>query len=94
MISCECVILPFLCIIFGRSCFYECTFTGKSKAKKAKCAPAVEPLQEGEEVTDTTGKKWKLVKLLSQNTTELIYEGEILGGNARKYNKGTIKMVY
>lgn len=38
--------------------------------------PAVEPLQEGEEVTDTTGKKWKLVKLLSQSTTELIYEGE------------------
>lgn len=47
---------------------------GKSKAKKAKNASAVEPLQEGEEVTDTTGKKWKLVKLLSQNTTELIYE--------------------
>lgn len=37
----------------------------------------MEPLQEGEEVTDTTGKKWKLVKLLSQSTTELIYEGEI-----------------
>ncbi|XP_062278242.1 inactive serine/threonine-protein kinase VRK3 isoform X1 [Scomber scombrus] len=47
---------------------------GKGKAKKAKHAPAVEPLQEGEEVTDTTGKKWKLVKLLSQSTTELIYE--------------------
>ncbi|KAM8895116.1 serine/threonine-protein kinase VRK3 isoform 1-T9 [Spinachia spinachia] len=49
---------------------------GKSKAKKAKHAPAVEPLQEGEEVTDTTGKKWKLGKLLSQCMTELIYEVE------------------
>lgn len=49
---------------------------GKSKAKKTKHAPAVEPLQEGEEVTDTTGKKWKLVKLLSQSVTELLYEGE------------------
>ncbi|XP_068586390.1 serine/threonine-protein kinase VRK3 [Cebidichthys violaceus] len=48
--------------------------TGKSKAKKAKHVSAVEPLQEGEEVTDTTGKKWRLVKLLSQSTTELIYE--------------------
>lgn len=47
---------------------------GKSKAKKAKHAPAVEPLQEGEEVTDTTGKKWKLARLLSRSTTELIYE--------------------
>ncbi|XP_069549649.1 serine/threonine-protein kinase VRK3 [Brachyistius frenatus] len=47
---------------------------GKSKAKKAKHALAVEPLQEGEEVTDTTGKKWKLMKLLSQSTTELLYE--------------------
>ncbi|XP_053173776.1 inactive serine/threonine-protein kinase VRK3 [Scomber japonicus] len=47
---------------------------GKGKAKKAKHAPAVEPLEEGEEVTDTTGKKWKLVKLLSQSTTEVIYE--------------------
>ncbi|XP_034726114.1 inactive serine/threonine-protein kinase VRK3 isoform X2 [Etheostoma cragini] len=48
--------------------------TGKGKAKKAKHASTVEPLQESEEVTDTTGKKWKLVKLLSQSTTELIYE--------------------
>ncbi|KAK5873930.1 hypothetical protein PBY51_018925 [Eleginops maclovinus] len=47
---------------------------GKNKSKKAKHASAVEPLQEGEEVTDTAGKKWKLVKLLSQNTTELLYE--------------------
>ncbi|XP_045888426.1 inactive serine/threonine-protein kinase VRK3 isoform X2 [Micropterus dolomieu] len=49
-------------------------FKGKSKAKKTKLWCAVEPLQEGEEVTDTTGKKWKLVKLLSQSVTELIYE--------------------
>lgn len=55
---------------------YACTATGKSKSKKAKLAPAVEPLQEDEEVTDTTGKKWKLVKLLSQSTTELIYKGK------------------
>ncbi|XP_074474736.1 serine/threonine-protein kinase VRK3 isoform X2 [Sebastes fasciatus] len=47
---------------------------GKSKAKKAKHASAVVPLQEGEEVTDTTGKKWTLVKLLSQSTTKLLYE--------------------
>ncbi|XP_070763655.1 serine/threonine-protein kinase VRK3 [Enoplosus armatus] len=47
---------------------------GKNKAKKAKHLPAVEPLQEGEEVTDTTGTKWKLVKLLSQSTTDLVYE--------------------
>lgn len=48
--------------------------SGKSRAKRAKHAPAVEPLLEGEEVTDTTGKKWKLVKLLSQSTTEIFYE--------------------
>ncbi|XP_049455178.1 inactive serine/threonine-protein kinase VRK3 [Epinephelus fuscoguttatus] len=47
---------------------------GKGRAKKAKHAAAVEPLQEGEEVTDTTGKKWKLGTLLSQSTSELIYE--------------------
>lgn len=48
----------------------------KSKAKRAKQMSSVEPLQDGEEVTDTTGKKWKLVKILSQTVTELIYEGE------------------
>ncbi|KAF7660587.1 hypothetical protein LDENG_00279250 [Lucifuga dentata] len=47
---------------------------GKGKAKKAKRVPALEPLEEGEEVMDTTGRKWKLVKLLSQSTTEVIYE--------------------
>ncbi|XP_029935488.1 serine/threonine-protein kinase VRK3 isoform X2 [Myripristis murdjan] len=48
--------------------------TAKGKAKKAKRAPAVELLEEGECLTDTTGRQWKLVKLLSQNITELIYE--------------------
>uniref|UniRef100_A0AAQ4PAC0 VRK serine/threonine kinase 3 n=1 Tax=Gasterosteus aculeatus aculeatus TaxID=481459 RepID=A0AAQ4PAC0_GASAC len=55
---------------------------GKSKAKKTKHAPAVEPLQEGEEVTDTTGKKWKLVKLLSQSVTELLYEVGHIGSRS------------
>ncbi|CAB1339376.1 unnamed protein product, partial [Coregonus sp. 'balchen'] len=40
--------------------------TVKGKAKKAKRACAVEPLQEGEELCDTTGRKWRLVKLLIQ----------------------------
>uniref|UniRef100_A0A3Q0R0M9 VRK serine/threonine kinase 3 n=1 Tax=Amphilophus citrinellus TaxID=61819 RepID=A0A3Q0R0M9_AMPCI len=48
--------------------------SGKNKAKKAKHATSLEPLPEGEEVTDTTGKKWKLIKQLSQSTTELLYE--------------------
>ncbi|XP_029943940.1 serine/threonine-protein kinase VRK3 isoform X2 [Salarias fasciatus] len=57
---------------------------GKSKAKKVKRASAVEKLQEGEEVTDTTGKKWKLMKLLSQSWTELIYE--VSHPNAKESN--------
>ncbi|KAM4593502.1 serine/threonine-protein kinase VRK3 isoform 1-T1 [Odontesthes bonariensis] len=48
--------------------------TGRSKAKKSKHSTAVEPLQEGEEVTDKTGKKWKLTELLRQNTAELFYQ--------------------
>ncbi|KAM3625941.1 uncharacterized protein V6R79_020165 [Siganus canaliculatus] len=47
---------------------------GKGKAKKGKFAPALEALQEGEEVMDTTGNKWKLVKLVGSSVTELIYE--------------------
>lgn len=38
---------------------------------------SVERLQEGEVVTDTTGKKWQLTTVLSQTPTELVYEGEI-----------------
>ncbi|XP_074522093.1 serine/threonine-protein kinase VRK3 isoform X2 [Halichoeres trimaculatus] len=48
--------------------------SGKGRAKRAKHMPAVEALQEGEEVTDTTGKKWKLIKRLSQSTKEIFYE--------------------
>ncbi|XP_061622150.1 inactive serine/threonine-protein kinase VRK3 isoform X5 [Phyllopteryx taeniolatus] len=44
---------------------------GQSKAKKV---PAVERLEDGKELTDTTGRKWTLVKLLSQSLTELVYE--------------------
>lgn len=45
-----------------------------SKAKKAKHAPSLEPLQEGEEVTDKAGKKWRLMSLIGQSMTELLYE--------------------
>nr|XP_046201871.1 inactive serine/threonine-protein kinase VRK3-like [Oncorhynchus gorbuscha]XP_046201872.1 inactive serine/threonine-protein kinase VRK3-like [Oncorhynchus gorbuscha]XP_046201873.1 inactive serine/threonine-protein kinase VRK3-like [Oncorhynchus gorbuscha] len=47
--------------------------TVKGKVKKAKRACAVEPLQEGEELCDTTGRKWRLVKLLSQSDAEMFY---------------------
>ncbi|XP_072320621.1 serine/threonine-protein kinase VRK3 isoform X2 [Eucyclogobius newberryi] len=47
---------------------------GKGKSKKTKVVPALEPLQEGTELIDTTGKKWELVRLLSHATTELMYE--------------------
>lgn len=49
----------------------------KSKAKRAKLGSSVEQLQEGEVVTDTTGKKWQLATVLSQTPTELVYEGEM-----------------
>ncbi|KAJ8417917.1 hypothetical protein AAFF_G00227600 [Aldrovandia affinis] len=44
-----------------------------AKAKRMKHACAPEPLQEGEQVTDTVGRKWTLVKLLSQSEAELVY---------------------
>ncbi|XP_064869172.1 serine/threonine-protein kinase VRK3-like isoform X2 [Oncorhynchus nerka] len=47
--------------------------TVKGKAKKAKRVCAVEPLQEGEELCDTTGRKWRLLKLLSQSDAEMFY---------------------
>ncbi|XP_029354545.1 serine/threonine-protein kinase VRK3 isoform X2 [Echeneis naucrates] len=59
--------------------------TGKSKAKKPRHGPPLEPLQEGEEVTDTTGKKWKLMKLLDQSKTEVIYE--VLQAGSRSSSK-------
>ncbi|KAM6980618.1 serine/threonine-protein kinase VRK3 [Aplochiton taeniatus] len=59
--------------------------TFKGKAKKAKHACAVEPLEEGVEVTDTTGRKWKLVKQLCKSETELIY-GVLQIGPASKSN--------
>lgn len=47
----------------------------KGKAKRMKRASAVEPVQEGLELCDQSGKKWRLGKLLSQMDVELTYEG-------------------
>uniref|UniRef100_A0A3B5M591 VRK serine/threonine kinase 3 n=1 Tax=Xiphophorus couchianus TaxID=32473 RepID=A0A3B5M591_9TELE len=44
------------------------------KSKKAKHASSPEPLPEGEQLTDQSGKTWKLIKLIDQNMTELLYE--------------------
>uniref|UniRef100_A0A8C6LEY7 VRK serine/threonine kinase 3 n=1 Tax=Nothobranchius furzeri TaxID=105023 RepID=A0A8C6LEY7_NOTFU len=61
-------------VFYGSFLVFDHETTGRGKAKKAKHAPTVEPLQEGEEVTDTMGNKWKLIKLSTQSTTELLYE--------------------
>ncbi|KAM4744463.1 serine/threonine-protein kinase VRK3 [Anableps anableps] len=47
---------------------------GGSKSKKAKHASSLEPLQEGELLTDNSGKTWKLMKPIGQSMTELLYE--------------------
>lgn len=59
---------------------------GKSPAKKAKHAATVEPLEEGEEVTDTTGKKWKLIKLINQTPSEIIYEVSPTASQSKESN--------
>ncbi|KAL7866915.1 hypothetical protein AOLI_G00147290, partial [Acnodon oligacanthus] len=47
--------------------------SAKSKAKRARRLCVVEPVQEGMEFCDQSGKKWKLVKLLFQTEVELTY---------------------
>ncbi|XP_056135413.1 inactive serine/threonine-protein kinase VRK3 [Lampris incognitus] len=49
-------------------------FKVNAKVKKTKRVSALMPLQGGEEVVDTAGRKWKLGKLQSQSPTELVYE--------------------
>uniref|UniRef100_A0A674F3R2 VRK serine/threonine kinase 3 n=1 Tax=Salmo trutta TaxID=8032 RepID=A0A674F3R2_SALTR len=81
-------------------CMYICMFlcvcvcVVKGKAKKAKRACAVEPLQEGEELCDTTGRKWRLAKLLSQSDAEMFYgvQQNGQGANSSDY-KHILKLV-
>ncbi|KAI4872982.1 hypothetical protein NFI96_023670 [Prochilodus magdalenae] len=47
--------------------------SAKSKSKKAKRLCLLEPVQEGVELCDQSGKKWRLVKLLFQTEVELTY---------------------
>lgn len=51
----------------------------KGKAKRTKRASAVEPVQEGLELCDQSGKKWRFGKLLSQTEVELTYEVQEVG---------------
>ncbi|XP_076144055.1 serine/threonine-protein kinase VRK3 isoform X1 [Alosa pseudoharengus] len=44
------------------------------KGKNAKILCVVHPLQEGVELNDQSGVKWKLLKLLSQSDNEIIYK--------------------
>ncbi|KAK2869581.1 hypothetical protein Q7C36_001452 [Tachysurus vachellii] len=49
------------------------------KVKRMKRASAVAPVQEGLELCDQSGKKWRLGKLLSQTDLELTYEVQQVG---------------
>ncbi|KAF5898682.1 inactive serine/threonine-protein kinase VRK3-like, partial [Clarias magur] len=51
--------------------------SGKGKRTKRVCA--VEPVEEGLECCDQSGKKWRLVALLSQTDVELTYEVQQVG---------------
>ncbi|KAL4613667.1 inactive serine/threonine-protein kinase VRK3 [Arapaima gigas] len=48
----------------------------KGRAKKVKRVNPLEPLPKSEELSDTAGRKWQLLELLSQGEGELIYAGE------------------
>ncbi|XP_060796747.1 inactive serine/threonine-protein kinase VRK3 [Neoarius graeffei] len=57
----------------------SCQTPPSGKAKRAKRVCAVEPVEEGLEFCDQSGKKWRLGKLLSQTDVELTYEVQQVG---------------
>ncbi|XP_026559968.1 inactive serine/threonine-protein kinase VRK3 [Pseudonaja textilis] len=58
--------------------------------KKERC-PCVEPLPEGEILTDLNDKKWRISKLLSQSDRGLIYEAKLTSERSPKH-KYTLKL--
>lgn len=63
-------------------CVHVCVWMGGIllvvKGKNGKAMGMVQPLLEGMELNDQSGVKWKLLKLLSQSDSEVIYEGKTL----------------
>ncbi|XP_077569365.1 serine/threonine-protein kinase VRK3 isoform X2 [Stigmatopora nigra] len=59
---------------------------------KGKKLPPLERLEEGEELMDTTGRKWTLVKLLSQSVVEIVYEVAIKGSRSSKESAFILKL--
>ena len=55
-----------------------CFISPVVKGKNAKGAGVVTPLQEGVELNDQSGGKWKLLQLLMQSENEVIYKGKTL----------------
>ncbi|XP_077445313.1 serine/threonine-protein kinase VRK3 isoform X1 [Stigmatopora argus] len=71
--------------------------TAKSPLKargqiKGKKVPTLERLEDGEELMDTTGRKWTLVKLLSQSVVELVYEVALKGSWNSKESAFILKL--
>ncbi|KPP70836.1 hypothetical protein Z043_110298 [Scleropages formosus] len=60
----------------------------KGKAKKAKRVNSLEPLPESEQLSDTAGRKWILLELLSQNEAELVYAGEVVPLSSSEETQG------
>ncbi|MBN3317890.1 VRK3 kinase, partial [Atractosteus spatula] len=64
----------------------------KSTPKRAR-RMCIEPLQESELLTDTAGRKWRLIKLLSQSDSELLYGvQQITAGAPTADYKYTLKL--
>ncbi|XP_077445321.1 serine/threonine-protein kinase VRK3 isoform X2 [Stigmatopora argus] len=59
---------------------------------KGKKVPTLERLEDGEELMDTTGRKWTLVKLLSQSVVELVYEVALKGSWNSKESAFILKL--
>uniref|UniRef100_A0A3B3QCV8 VRK serine/threonine kinase 3 n=1 Tax=Paramormyrops kingsleyae TaxID=1676925 RepID=A0A3B3QCV8_9TELE len=68
---------PTFVIIFAVSPAFSAA-RGRTKRTKSVCP--LEPLQDGQQLSDTSGRNWRVKELLGQSEVELLYAGERAGG--------------
>lgn len=55
----------------------------RGRTKRAKSVCPLEPLRDGQQLSDTSGRNWRVKELLGQSEVELVYAGERAGGCGR-----------
>ncbi|XP_048887430.1 inactive serine/threonine-protein kinase VRK3 [Brienomyrus brachyistius] len=80
------------CIVPTLSASPRSSPAARGRTKRAKSVCPLEPLQDGQQLSDTSGRNWRVKELLAQSEVELVYAAQLVTSGTSSSCKHILKL--